>query len=109
MENSGTSCMVINPTWKKDNRITSFYFGHYQFYRKKKDGIKDCRQTTIVRRTRRIFFDVCMNLLSSVLLYDFIHKMSEKYQEIENELEYLLGDYYTKTLSSGIKRSLFKK
>ena len=36
-------------------------------------------------------------------------KTSNKYPEIENELEYLLGDYYLKTLSSGIKKSLFKK
>ena len=126
MENSGTSwraAWVINhATWKKDNRIAPFISDIINSIEGKKDGhqrelLKIVAKQPLSEEQEGYFFDVCMNLWQDVnkqaavryYCMIFIHKMSEKYPEIENELEYLLGDYYTKTLSSGIQRSLFKK
>jgi len=35
--------------------------------------------------------------------------MAKKYPEIKNELEFLTSDYYTQTLSPGIKRIFERK
>ena len=59
-----------------------------------------------------LFFNVCMNIWEAVnkklaVRYYcglFIIEMLKKYPEIKNELEFLTTDYYTQTLSPGIKR-----
>jgi len=126
MKNSRTSwraAWVINHlTWKKDNRIAPVISDIINSVVGKKDGkqrelLKIVSKQPLTEEQEGYFFDVCMNLWKdinkkpSVRYYCmiFIHKMSEKYPEIENELEHLLGDYYTKTLSSDIQRSLLKK
>ena len=64
-----------------------------------------------------LFFDVCMNIWEAVnnqpavrYYYGlFIIEMAKKYPEIKNELEFLTTDYYTQTLSPGIKRIFERK
>ncbi len=126
IENTTTSwraAWVINhATWKNDNRIAPYISGIINSIEGKKDGhqrelLKIVAKQPLSEDQEGEFFDVCMNLWQDVnkqpavryYCMIFIHKTSNKYPEIENELEYLLGDYYLKTLSSGIKRSLFKK
>ena len=38
-----------------------------------------------------------------------ILNISKRYPDIRNEIDYLIGDYYTKTLSPGIKCNILKK
>ena len=38
-----------------------------------------------------------------------ILKISKRYPDFRNEIDYLIGDYYTKTLSPGIKCNILKK
>ena len=126
IENTTTSwraAWVINhATWKNDNRIAPYISGIINSIEGKKDGhqrelLKIVAKQPLSENQEGEFFDVCMNLWQDVnkqpavryYCMIFIHKTSNKYPEIENELEHLLGDYYLKTLSSGIKRSLFKK
>lgn len=122
-DTSWKAAWVINyATWKMDNRITPFISDIIKSIEGKKDGhqrelLKIVDKQPLSEEQEGFFLDVCINLWQDVnkqpavryYCMIFIHKMSEKYSEIENELENLLGDYYTKTLSSGIKRSLFKK
>ena len=126
IENTTTSwraAWVINhSTWKNDNRIAPYISGIINSIEGKRDGhqrelLKIVAKQPLSEDQEGEFFDVCMNLWQDVNKQPavryycmlFIHKTSNKYPEIENELEHLLGDYYLKTLSSGIKRSLFKK
>ena len=126
IENTTTSwraAWVINhATWKNDNRIAPYISGIINSIEGKRDGhqrelLKIVAKQPLSEDQEGEFFDVCMNLWQDVNKQPavryycmlFIHKTSNKYPEIENELEHLLGDYYLKTLSSGIKRSLFKK
>lgn len=126
IENTTTSwraAWVINhATCKNDNRIAPYISGIINSIEGKKDGhqrelLKIVAKQPLSEDQEGEFFDVCMNLWQDInkqpavryYCMIFIHKTSNKYPEIENELEHLLGDYYLKTLSSGIKRSLFKK
>lgn len=126
MKNSDTSWraawLISHATAEKDNRIAPFISDIIKSIKGKKDGhqrelLKIVTKQILTKDQEGYFFDVCMNLWQdlnkqpSVRYYCmiFIHKMSEKYPEIENELEYFLGYNYTKSLSSGIHRSLLKK
>ena len=59
-----------------------------------------------------LFFDACMNIWEKVKKQPavryyfalFILEIARKNAEIKNELEHLNSDYYTQTLSPGIKR-----
>ncbi len=63
------------------------------------------------------FFDVCMQLWEDINKQPAVRyyagcciiNTAHKYPDIKNELDYLFGDYYTKTLSPGIKRSFDKR
>ena len=126
MENSRTSCraawLISHATWKKDHRITPFISDIINSIEGKKNGyqrelLKILSKQPLSKEQEGFFFDVCMNLWQDLnkqpevryYCMIFIHKMSEKYPEIDNELEHFLVDYYTKILSSGIQRSLLKK
>lgn len=87
----------------------------------KEDGhqrelIKIVRKMQLNEKNEGIFFDVCMSIWEYVKKQPavryycglFIIEMAKKYPEIKNELDYLTADYYTKTLSPGIKR-IFEK
>ena len=122
-KNSWRAAWVINhSTWKKDIRIIAFISDIINSIEGKKDGhqiehLKIVAKQPLSENQDGCFFDICMNLWQDVnkqpavrcYCMVFINKMSEKYPETENELEHLFGDYYTKTLSYGVQRSLFKK
>ena len=122
-DTSWKAAWIINhASWKEDNRITPFISDIINSIKGKKDGhqrelLKIVAKQRLSEDQVGYFYDVCINLWQDVnkqpavryYCMIFIHKICEKYPELENELEHLLSDYYTKTLSSGIKRSLFKK
>jgi hypothetical protein len=74
--------------------------------------IKIVRKMNLNEDQEGLFFDVCMNIWEEVKKQPavryycalFILEMARKHPEIKNELEYLTSDYYTQTLSPGIKR-----
>ena len=126
IENSRNSCraawVTSHASWKKDHRITPFISDIINSIEGKKNRhqrelLNILSKQPLSKEQEGISSDVCINLWQdlnkqpAVRYYCmiFIHKMPEKYPEIEKELEHVLGDYYTKTLSSGIQRSLLKK
>jgi len=84
-------------------------------------GKNDGHQRELIRIVRRMklsereegyFFDICVTLWEEIhkkpaTRYNavlFIIETAKKHPEIKNELEHLTSDYYTQTLSQGIKR-----
>ena len=74
--------------------------------------IKIVRKMNLNEDHEGLFFDVCMNIWEEVKKQPavryyfalFILEIARKNAEIKNELEHLTSDYYTQTLSPGIKR-----
>jgi len=74
--------------------------------------LKIVRKMKLSEKDEGYFFDVCVNLWEEVHKKPatryyaglFIIEMSKKYPDIKNELKHLTTEYYTQTLSTGIKR-----
>ena len=102
---------------KNDNRIKPHLKKIILSIKEKKDGhqrelLKIVQKMELTEKEEGYFFDSCVNLWEEVHKKPatryyaglFIIKMAKKYPEIKNELEALTSEYYTKTLSSGIRR-----
>jgi len=125
IENTTTSwraAWVINHALcKDDKRITPYLTKIIKSIAGKSDGhqrelIKIVRKMKLSEREEGYFFDICVTLWEEIhkkpaTRYNavlFIIEMAKKHPEIKNELEHLTSDYYTQTLSQGIKR-IFKR
>jgi len=106
---------------KDDKRITPYLTKIIKSIAGKSDGhqrelIKIVRKMKLSEREEGYFFDICVTLWEEIhkkpaTRYNavlFIIEMAKKHPEIKNELEHLTSDYYTQTLSQGIKR-IFKR
>ena len=119
---SWRSAWVINHLMKDDDkRIKKELSTIIKSIKGKSDGhqrelIRIVRKMNLSEKNEGFFFDTCMQVWEDVHKKPatrhyaglFIIEMAKKYPEINNELEYLTTDYYTKTLSPGIKR-IFEK
>ena len=115
---SWRSAWVVNHLMKKDDkRIKKHLTKIIKSINGKTDGhqrelIRIVRKMNLSEKNEGLFFDICMQVWEDVHKKPatrhyaglFIIEMAKKYPEIKNELEYLTTDYYTKTLSTDIKR-----
>ena len=87
----------------------------------KKDGqqrelLRIIEQLDIPEEQEGILFDVCMNIweqvgkIPSVRIFAFrvIHKIAQKYPELQSELKFMTQPQYLDTLSPGIKRAVIR-
>ncbi len=121
---SWRSAWIINNAMKKnDDRIKKPLTKIIQSIIGKSDGHQRellkvvMKMEPLNEKAEGYFFDVCTNLWEEVNKQPAVRyyagcymiTMAEKYPEIKNELEVLFGDYYTKSLSPGIKRIFERK
>jgi len=121
---SWRSAWIINNAMKKnDNRIKKPLTKIIQSIIGKDDGHQRellkvvMKMEPLNEKAEGYFFDVCTNLWEAVNKQPAVRyyagcymiTMAEKYPEIKNELEVLFGDYYTQSLSPGIKRIFERK
>jgi hypothetical protein len=115
---SWKAAWIIHHTMKNDDeRLQNPLPKIIKSIKGKTDGhqrelIKIIRKMKLSEDNEGLFFDVCMeiwvevNKQPAVRYYCGLHiiEMAKKYPEIKNELDYLTTDYYTQTLSPGIKK-----
>jgi len=102
---------------KNDKRIKPHLKKIILSIQEKKDGhqrelLKIVRKMKLSEKEEGYFFDVCVSIWeevhkkTSTRYYPglFMIEMAKKYPEIKNELKGLTTEYYTQTLSQGIKR-----
>ncbi len=112
-----TAWVVGHLMEKDDKKIKKHLTKIIKSIKGKTDGhqrelIKIVRKMKLNEEQEGLFFDVCMEIWESVNKQPavryycgvYIIEMAKKYPEIKNELEFLTTDYYTQTLSPGIKR-----
>ena len=117
-----TAWVVVHLMNKDDPKIKKHLTKIIKSIEGKNDGhqrelIKIVRKMSLNEDQKGLFFDVCMNIWEAVNKQPavryycglFIIEMAKKYPEIRNELEFLTSDYYTQTLSPGIKRIFERK
>mgnify|MGYP007063363676 CR=1 FL=1 len=114
--------LIVRVLKLNDIRLSPFVFRIIRSIPEKRDGhqrelLKMVSKFNLSKKQEGVYFDVCMNIWldikkkSGTRYYAilFLLKISKKYPEIRNELDYLLEDYYTKMLSPGIKQSVLNK
>ena len=105
-----------------DKRLSSFILKIIKSIPGKKSGhqrelLKIISKFKLSQKQEGYLLDICINLWKDINLKSgtryyamlLILKISQRYPDIRNEIDYLLGDYYTKTLSTGIKCNILKK
>lgn len=118
-----TAWMLSHATTKNDSRLKKKLLDIIKAIPNKVDGQQRellkvvMKMQPLNEEQEGYFFDVCMQLWEDVNKQPAVRfyagcciiDTAYKYPEIKNELEYLFGEYYTKTLSPGIKRSFDKR
>ena len=108
---------------KQGKRILSYLLDIIKAIPNKKDGQQRellkvvMKMEPLTEDAEGYFFDVCTNLWEDVNKQPAVRyyagcymiTMAGKYPEIKNELEVLFGEYYTQSLSPGIKRIFERK
>ena len=108
---------------KQDKRILSYLLDIIKAIPNKKDGQQRellkvvMKMEPLTEDAEGYFYDVCTNLWEDVNKQPAVRyyagcymiTMAGKYPEIKNELEVLFGEYYTQSLSPGIKRIFERK
>jgi len=106
---------------KNDKRVKSYIQLIISTLEDRKDGhqrelLKILEKMELNGDQEGHLFDVCMNIWEAVkkspsvriVAFRLIHKIAQKYPELNNEIEFLAQSHYTETLSPGIKHSLQK-
>ena len=80
-------------------------------------GLKIVNKFKLSQKQEGYLLEICINLWKDINLKSgtryyailLILRFSQRYPDIINEISYLLEDYYTNTLSPGIKCNVLKK
>jgi len=116
---SWRSAWIIHHIMKKnDERLQKPLSKIIKSIQGKTDGhqrelVKIVRKMKLLEDNEGLFFHVCMQIWAevdkqpAVRYYCGLHiiEMAKKYPEIKKEFDYLTTDYYTQTLSAGIKKN----
>ena len=107
---------------KDDKRLSPFILKIIKSIPDKESGhqrelLKIVSKFKLSKNQEGYLLDICINLWEDINIKSgtryyamlFILNLSERYSDIRNEIDYLLGDHYTKTLSPGIKCNILKK
>ena len=105
-----------------DERLSPFILKIIKSIPGKKSGhqrelLKIVSKFKLSQKQEGYLLDICINLWKDINLKSgtryyamlLILKLSQRYPDIINEISYLLEDYYTNTLSPGIKCNVLKK
>tara|TARA_Y100000385_G_C13008611_1_gene600630 strand:- start:533 stop:1069 length:537 start_codon:yes stop_codon:yes gene_type:complete len=105
-----------------DKRLSSFILKIIKSIPGKKSGhqrelLKIISKFKLSQKQEGYLLDICINLWKDINLKSgtryyamlLILKISQRYPDIRNEINYLLEDYYTNNLSPGIKCNVLKK
>jgi hypothetical protein len=115
--------MLCHASKKQDKRILPYLLDIIKAIPNKKDGQQRellkvvMKMEPLQEDTEGYFFDVCTELWEDVNKQPAVRyyagcymlTMAAKYPDIKNELEVLFGEYYTQSLSPGIKRIFERK
>jgi hypothetical protein len=115
--------MLFHASKKQDKRILPYLLDIIKAIPNKKDGQQRellkvvMKMEPLQKDTEGYFFDVCTGLWEDVNKQPAVRyfagcymlTMAAKYPDIKNELEVLFGEYYTQSLSPGIKRIFERK
>ena len=107
---------------KDDKRLSPFILKIIKSISGKESGhqrelLKIVSKFKLSKKQEGYLLDICINLWEDINIKSgtryyamlLILNISQRYPDIKNEIDYLLGDYYTKTLSTGIKCNILKK
>ena len=112
------SSLVINTYFKKnDKRLSPFILKIIKSISGKESGhqrelLKIVSKVKLSKKQEGYLLDICVNIWEDINIKSgtryyamlSILNISKRYPaDIRNEIDYLIGDYYTKTLSPGIK------
>jgi len=120
--------MAWRSTWllghcmsKNDTRLQSHVKYFMEIVETKKDGhqrelLKILNKMDIDEEIEGHLFDICMTIWETITkspsvrikAFEILTKIAKKHPELNNEIEFLSENHYTKTLSPGIKRSVEK-
>ena len=105
-----------------DKRLSPFILKIIKSISAKESGhqrelLKLVEKCKLSKKQEGYLLDVCVNIWEDINIKSgtryyamlFILNISKRYPDIRNEIDYLIGDYYTKTLSPGIKCNILKK
>jgi hypothetical protein len=104
---------------QNDVRLQNHVKAFIQTIKTRKDGhqrelLKILNKMDIDEDIEGYLFDICMTIWETITkspsvrikAFETLTKIAKKYPELNNEIEFLSEDHYTKTLSPGIKRSI---
>ncbi len=107
---------------KDDKRLSSFILKIIKSIQGKESGhqrelLKIVSKFKLSKKQEGYLLDICINIWEDINIKSgtryyamlSILNISKRYPDIRNEIDYLIGDYYTKTLSPGIKCNILKK
>jgi hypothetical protein len=114
--------LILRVLNNDDKRLSSFVLKIIKSIPGKKSGhqrelLKIVSKFKLSQKQEGYLLDICINLWKDINLKSgtryyamlLILKLSQRYPDIINEISYLLEDYYTNTLSPGIKCNVLKK
>ncbi len=106
---------------QNDLRIKDYTKNLIDAVNDKKDGhqrelIKIILQMDLTEEDEGIFFNTCMNIWENVnksssvriVAFKFISKIAQKYPELSEEITSITQAHYLKSLSPGIRKSVYK-
>ena len=107
---------------KNDKRLSHFILKIIKSIPGKESGhqrelLKIVSKVKLSKKQEGYLLDICVNIWEDINIKSgtryyamlSILNISKRYPDIRNEIDYLIGDHYTKTLSPGIKCNILKK
>ena len=107
---------------KNDKRLSPFILKIIKSISGKESGhqrelLKIVSKVKLSKKQEGYLLDICVNIWEDINIKSgtryyamlSILNISKRYPDIRIEIDYLIGDYYTKTLSPGIKCNILKK